>query len=100
MLLTAGTAAQPPAAGGISALQTTPERTDFRETSRYADVMAFLDALDKASPAIHVTTFGITHEKRAMPLAVIGAPDPSPDAVRGTGKLRVYIQANIHAGEV
>jgi hypothetical protein len=31
---------------------------------------------------------------------VIGAPDSSPQAVRRTGKLRVYIQGNIHGGEV
>lgn len=83
-----------------SKLQTTPERTDYRETSRYADVMAFLEALRKASPKIHVTTFGVTNEKRPLPLAVAGAPDASPDAVRRTGKLRVYIQGNIHGGEV
>ena len=90
-------AAQPPAA---SKLQTTPERTGFRETSRYADVMAFLDVLQKASPKIHVTTFGVTNEKRPLPLAVAGAPGASAEAVRRTGKLRVYIQGNIHGGEV
>ena len=82
------------------ALQTTPERTDFRETSRYADVKVFLDALAKSSPAIHLTTFGTTVEHRALPLAVVGAPDATPEAVRRTGKLRVYIQGNIHGGEV
>ena len=35
-----------------------------------------------------------------MPLAVIGAPDATPEAVLATGKTRIYIQANIHAGEV
>ena len=84
----------------IASLRTTPEKTDYRETSRYADVMAFLEALDAASPAVHLTTFGVTTEKRALPLAVVGAPGASPDAVRGTGRLRVYIQANIHGGEV
>ena len=84
----------------ISALQTVPEKTDYRETSRYADVTAFLAALGQAAPTIHVTTFGKTHEKRDLPLVVVGAPDASPEAVRRTGKLRVYIQGNIHAGEV
>jgi len=31
---------------------------------------------------------------------VIGAPDATPQAVQRTGKLRVYIQGNIHGGEV
>lgn len=95
----AGAAAQE-GSSRIAALQTTPEKTEYRETSRYADVMAFLEALDAASPAVHLTTFGVTNEKRALPLAVVGAPAATPDAVRRTGKLRVYIQANIHAGEV
>jgi hypothetical protein len=81
-------------------LKTVPEKTDYRETSRYADVMSFLTALAKAAPDVHLTTFGTTHEKRDLPLAVVGAPDASPAAVRRTGKLRVYIQGNIHAGEV
>jgi hypothetical protein len=62
--------------------------------------MSFLAALAKAAPDVHLTTFGTTHEKRALPLAVVGAPDASARAVRRTGKLRVYIQGNIHAGEV
>jgi hypothetical protein len=84
----------------ISSLQTVPERTRYRDTSRYADVMAFLRALDAASSEIHLTTFGTTVEKRELPLAVAGAIASTPEAVRATGKLRVYIQANIHGGEV
>jgi hypothetical protein len=83
-----------------SDLLTRPERTSFRETSRYEDVTAFLAAVDGSSPAIHLTTFGKTVEGRDLPLAIVGAPSTSPDAVRGTGKLRVYIQGNIHGGEV
>ena len=81
-------------------LKTKPERTEYRETSRYDDVVAFMDAAAKASPAIHITTFGKTVEGRSLPLAVIGAPDATPEAVKRTNKLRVYIQGNIHAGEV
>ena len=101
MCLAAGaTVASQSAPPVSSSIQTVPERTDFRETSRYADVIAFLEALAKASPKIRLTTFGTTVEKRALPLAVVGAPDASAEAVRRTGKLRVYIQGNIHAGEV
>ncbi|HYR09897.1 MAG TPA: M14 family zinc carboxypeptidase, partial [Longimicrobium sp.] len=78
-----------------------PERTDFRETSRYADVVAFMEASDRASPLIHLTTFGTTNEGRALPLAVVGrVADASPAAVRASGKTVVYLQGNIHAGEV
>jgi hypothetical protein len=88
------------AASTITSILTVPEKSGFKETSRYSDVVAFLEALDKASPAVHLTTFGTTSEQRTLPLAVIGAPAATPDAVTQTGKLRVYIQANIHGGEV
>jgi hypothetical protein len=79
---------------------TRPEATGFAETSRYEDVMAFMKAMAAASPQIHLTTYGYTFEGRPMPLAVIGAADARPETVRATKKTRIYIQGNIHAGEV
>lgn len=90
----------PKAAARAGALQTRPERTNFDNTSTYEDVVAFMKAAAKASPNIHLTTFGYTTEGRPLPLAVIGAPAATPEAVRATGKLRVHIQGNIHGGEV
>jgi len=87
-------------AAQVADIKTVPEKTDYKDTSRYTDVVAFLEAIDTASPRVHLTTFGTTHEKRTLPLAVIGAPNATPQAVRQTGKLRVYIQGNIHGGEV
>jgi Zinc carboxypeptidase len=85
----------------LRTLRTTPERTAYRETSRYADVVAFLEAVDRASPRVHLTTFGYTWEGRPLPLAVVGdVRDASPEAVRASGKTVVYLQGNIHAGEV
>jgi hypothetical protein len=83
-----------------TALQTRPERTGFTETSTYEDVVRFMDAVAKRAPQIHLTTFGRTTEGRTLPLAVVGAPAATPEAVRATGKLRVHIQGNIHGGEV
>lgn len=79
---------------------TRPESTSHLETSRYDDVVSFMRAMTAASPRVHFTTWGYTHEGRPLPLAVIGAPDASPQAVLATGKTRVYLQGNIHAGEV
>ena len=94
-------AAQTRTASPLANLKTVPERTNYEQTSRYADVMAFLEAVEQAAPkVVHLTTFGYTNEGRALPLAVVGAPDATPDAVKKTGKLRVYIQGNIHGGEV
>ena len=80
---------------------TRPESTAFRETSRYDDVMAFLRAATRGRRTMHLTQFGYSHEGRALPLVVVGAvADATPEAVRRSGLLRVYVQANIHAGEV
>src|SRR5829696_6036214 len=86
----------------IADLKTTAEASGFTSTSTYDDVVKFMKAMDEASPAIFYTTYGTTHEGRAMPMAVVGAglKDAGPAAVRGTGRLRVHIQANVHAGEV
>jgi hypothetical protein len=98
--------AQAPASRGQAARatqdwpQTRPELSNFTETSRYDEVIAFMKAMAAAAPQIHLTTYGHTYEGRPMPLAVIGAPDATPEAVRATGKTRIYIQGNIHAGEV
>jgi len=89
-----------PRGGGAAELLTRAEATDFVETSRYADVLTFMEEVAARDPRIHLTTFGYSHEGRALPLAVVGAADASPEAVRATGKVRVYLQGNIHGGEV
>ncbi len=89
-----------PAAAAKTWPLTRPEATGYAETSRYDDVISFMKAMAAASPDIHVTTYGYTFEGRPLPLAVIGAPGASPEVVRATGKTRIYIQGDIHAGEV
>ena len=85
----------------LAALQTRAEQSDFAETSRYDDVLAFLKVVDEASTKVHVTSFGYTFEGRRLPLAVVGnVADARPETVKQSGLLRVYVQANIHAGEV
>ncbi len=85
----------------LSVLLTRAEASDFEETSSYQDVMAFARALDESSDRIHLTSFGRTSEGRDLPLLVVGdVADASPEAVLATGKTRVYLQGNIHGGEV
>ncbi|MES2521815.1 MAG: M14 family zinc carboxypeptidase [Gemmatimonadota bacterium] len=79
---------------------TRPELTDYAETSRYDEVVAYMRQMAAANPQIHLTTYGYTYEGRPLPLAVIGAPGATAAQVLATGKTRVYIQGNIHAGEV
>lgn len=100
-LATAPTHAQPRPAPPLDRLQTRAERSAFTETSRYDDVQAFLATVDAASPLVHVTSFGYSFEGRTLPLAVVGRlADARPTTVKASGRLRVYVQANIHAGEV
>lgn len=82
-------------------LITRAEATNFLETSSYDEVVSILWNLSQTSTSMHFTTFGYSREGRALPLLVIGhVEDASPEAVRESGKTRVYLQGNIHAGEV
>jgi hypothetical protein len=86
----------------VADLKTTAEATGFKSTSTYDDVVTFMKAVDEASPIVFYTTYGTTSEGRAMPMAVVGTglKDASPASVKASGKLRIHIQANVHAGEV
>jgi hypothetical protein len=86
----------------LARLRTTAEASDFKSTSTYDDVVKFMKTVDDASPIVSYMTYGKTSEGRDMPMAVVGTrlKDPSPAAVKATGKLRVHIQGNVHAGEV
>ncbi len=82
-------------------LLTRAERTDYEETTRYDELMAFVSEVASRNPDIHLTTFGYTSEGRALPLLVVGdVDDASPEAVRASGKTRIYVQGGIHAGEI
>ena len=90
--------ASPPAG---DAFLTRAERTGYRETSSHAEVVDFLQRAAAADPSVHYTTYGYTTEGRELPLAVVGdVADASPASVRASGKTVVYLQGNIHAGEV
>lgn len=81
--------------------RTVAERTDYKETSRYADVVTFCEQLAKESPLVRLGELGVSHEGRKLPLVILADPPiGTPEAARATGKLVLFMMANIHAGEV
>jgi hypothetical protein len=82
-------------------LQTVAEKSDYKSTSDYQQVLAFIDQLKKASDHIRVEIIGTSAEGREIPLLIIGNPLPkSPMELKNDKRIVVYVQANIHAGEV
>jgi hypothetical protein len=81
--------------------ETTAERTNFSETSTYPQVMRFLTTLQRSTGDIRVGTMARTTEGRDIPWVLAARPMvDGPIAAHRSGKPILYIQGNIHAGEV
>jgi len=81
--------------------RTRAERTSYSETSTYADVVQFLDSLQKVGLPVSVGVLGRSTEGREIPFAIASRPLVyTPEEARRLGRPIVYVQANIHAGEV
>lgn len=88
-------------AAPLAAQQTVPERTHGARTSSHAEVLAFLDSLQHHGARMHVGTLGESPQGKHLPFVVLSRPlVTTPAAAHRTGKPILYIQANIHAGEV
>ena len=89
----------------IGQTQTLPlskaEISGFKETSSYSDVMKFLGDLKSSGAAIDIRFSGTSFEGKKIPMVIAASPmvKDAQEAAK-SGKLIVYIQANIHAGEV
>ncbi|HYE87851.1 MAG TPA: M14 family metallopeptidase [Vicinamibacterales bacterium] len=82
-------------------MRTRAEISNYEETSTYADVTRVISGLAATSPLVHTESFGKTEEGRELPLMVISDPKvTTPAAARKLGRPLVFVQANIHAGEV
>src|SRR5258705_9744130 len=76
------------------------EKTDYRETPRYAETIEYSKRLDQASPLIKFQSFGKSGEGRELPLLIATEGGTfTPEAARQAGKAVILIQACIHAGE-
>jgi hypothetical protein len=81
--------------------QTRPERSNYTETSTYADVVAFIDSLQAKGAPIVVGSIGKTTQGRDVPYIIASRPlVRSPEEARRLGRPIAYVQGNIHAGEI
>lgn len=80
--------------------ETHAERTQYRETPRYDETLAYARKLAAASPLIRVQSFGKSGQKRELPLIVAATNKTfTAQTARRAGKAVVLVQACIHAGE-
>ncbi len=88
-----------PAASSLP--RTRAERSAYTETSTHADVVAFLDSLQAVAGPLRAGSVGTTAEGRSIPYVVASRPlFDSPESARRSGRPIVYVQGNIHGGEV
>ncbi|MEX0964484.1 MAG: M14 family metallopeptidase [Pseudohongiellaceae bacterium] len=77
------------------------ELSNYERTSTFAEVLSVVDALQASSDRVHRETLLTSVEGRRVPLLVLADPPlTTPEQARDSGKLLVYIQGNIHGGEV
>ncbi len=84
-----------------SELYSRAERTGYLETSHDSDVVKFCVTAGKLSGYAHVESFGKTAGNNDLMMVVLANPKVStPEEAVASGKPVIYIEANIHAGEV
>ncbi|MFN0728659.1 M14 family metallopeptidase [Polaribacter gochangensis] len=82
-------------------LITVPVKTNYQKTSTYAEVMSFIAALQKESDLLHVEYMGTSKEGKKIPMVILANPKiTTPAEAKASGKPVLYIQGNIHSGEV
>lgn len=82
-------------------LLTVAEKTNFESTSRHEEVVSFFKQLKKISSNIKIESMGTSANGLDIPLIVMGKPlSKSAKDLKKDKRIVVYLQANIHAGEV
>ncbi len=85
----------------LRGLRTVPESTKFEKTSSYSEVMEFLRDLEKVGAPVRIEFSGNSPKGMPIPLVIASRPLVStPEEAARLQRPIVYIQANIHAGEV
>lgn len=80
---------------------TRAEASGYTQTSTYGDVMAFINTLRARNLPLAFGSIGTTTQGRAIPYIIASRPMvATPEEARRLGRPIVYVNANIHAGEV
>jgi hypothetical protein len=88
-------------AAPLHAQQTRAERSGYTETSSHADVQGFLDSLEALGARIRRGTLATSPQGRTVPWAIAARPMvDGPAEAHRSGRLIVYLQGNIHGGEI
>lgn len=81
--------------------RTRAEISDYQETSRHSDVLAFVQDLCSQTPLVQRTSLGKSGEGQDMvALVVSDGTCFTPEEAKKQKRLIVMIEANIHSGEV
>ena len=79
----------------------TPEKSKFDKTSTYSEVIQFISDVTRGVDQAHVMSMGKSPEGKDIPVVVLANPKvTTPEQAKASGKPVIYIQGNIHAGEV
>lgn len=82
-------------------LITKAEKTFYQETSSSQDVVDFVKAIEEESELVHVENMFTSKAGKTSPVVIMANPKiDSPKAAAESGKIVVYMQGNIHGGEV
>ena len=82
-------------------LITVPVKSNYQKTSTYANVMSYISALQKRSDLLHLEYMATSKEGKKIPVVILANPKvASPAEAKASGKPVLYIQGNIHSGEV
>ena len=82
-------------------LRTRAESSNYEETSSYDDVMRIVRGVVAGSSLAKYESYGKSEEGREMPLLILSEPAvTTPEAAHKLGRPIVFVQGNIHAGEV
>ena len=80
---------------------TTAEKTNYESTSTYEDVLKFIKTLDESSEFVKLEKIATSVEGREVPFIIVADPMPTSYLdLKYDKRVVVYLQANIHPGEV